>query len=147
MTKPINKFKGVFHFLSNFHLDVFEWRGEMARSSEHHYQASKALHPQDAFRIRTAPTPGVSKEWGKLVERRPDFDDIKVDLMYEIVLAKFTQLTNLREKLLATGDAELIEGNNHGDTFWGTVNGKGHNKLGKILMRVREELRVTGDPQ
>ena len=60
--------------------------------------------------------------------------------MHEICMAKFTQNLLLKEKLLATGTEELVEGNNHGDTFWGCVNGKGENHLGKILMKVREEL-------
>ena len=60
--------------------------------------------------------------------------------MYEIVLAKFTQNPDLKEKLLATGDESLEEGNTWGDTIWGTVDGVGENRLGKILMRVRDEL-------
>lgn len=61
--------------------------------------------------------------------------------MYEICLAKFTQHEFLKEALLATGDSELIEGNTWRDYFWGVCNGKGQNKLGKILMRIRAELR------
>lgn len=140
MTKPITKFKGEFHFLSNFHVELFRWRGDLARSSEHHYQAAKALNENDAFLIRTASTPGRSKEWGGKVERRPDFDDIKIELMEDIVLTKFTELPHLGQRLLETDDAELIEGNTHGDIFWGKVNGKGRNELGKILMRTREKL-------
>lgn len=61
--------------------------------------------------------------------------------MYEICMAKFTQNEDLKEKLLATGNDILEEGNTWGDKVWGTVNGVGENKLGKILMKVREELR------
>ena len=61
--------------------------------------------------------------------------------MYEIVLAKFTQNPDLKKKLLATGDEHLEEGNTWGDTIWGTVDGVGENRLGKILMRVRDELK------
>lgn len=61
--------------------------------------------------------------------------------MYEICLAKFSQNEELKIKLLATGDEHLEEGNTWGDRIWGTVNSKGQNHLGKILMRVREELR------
>lgn len=61
--------------------------------------------------------------------------------MYEICKAKFTQNEDLKEKLLATGNNILEEGNTWGDRVWGTVNGVGENRLGKILMRVREELR------
>ena len=61
--------------------------------------------------------------------------------MYEIVLAKFTQNPDLKEKLLATGDEHLEEGNTWGDTTWGTVNGIGENRLGIILMKVRRNCR------
>jgi hypothetical protein len=60
--------------------------------------------------------------------------------MYGLILGKF-QDPELKTKLLATGDAELIEGNWWGDVYWGVCNGEGRNELGKILMQVRDELR------
>lgn len=74
---------------------------------------------------------------------RSDWEEVKDKVMYEIVLAKFTQNPDLKEKLLATGDEYLEEGNTWGDTIWGTVDGVGENRLGKILMRVRDELNET----
>ena len=70
-----------------------------------------------------------------------DWDAVKTTYMYEIVKAKFMQNAELRIKLLETGNEHLEEGNTWGDRIWGTVNGVGQNRLGKILMRVREELR------
>ena len=61
--------------------------------------------------------------------------------MEEIVRAKFTQNIELADKLLATGDAYLEEGNTWGDRIWGTVNGSGANRLGFILMQVRAEIK------
>jgi hypothetical protein len=61
--------------------------------------------------------------------------------MKELVRAKFTQHWDLKQKLLETGDEELIEGNTWGDTFWGVFNGTGKNILGQILMEVRNELK------
>jgi len=61
--------------------------------------------------------------------------------MYEICKAKFSQNTELKKRLLSTGNEHLEEGNTWGDKIWGTVNGIGENRLGKILMRIREELR------
>lgn len=61
--------------------------------------------------------------------------------MYEICKAKFSQNTELKKRLLSTGNEHLEEGNTWGDKIWGTVNGVGENRLGKILMRIREELR------
>ena len=66
--------------------------------------------------------------------------------MREIVEAKFEQNPQLREMLLATGDAYLEEGNTWGDRTWGTVNGVGANNLGRILMDVREGLRTLERP-
>ena len=61
--------------------------------------------------------------------------------MLDVVRAKFDQHPDLAQKLLATGDEELVEGNDWGDIYWGVYKGHGKNMLGKILMRVRAELR------
>ena len=61
--------------------------------------------------------------------------------MYQIVKCKFEQNEDLKIKLLNTGNSELIEGNTWGDKIWGKVNGVGQNNLGKILMRIRKELK------
>lgn len=85
--------------------------------------------------------PSSAKRKGRHVQLRHDWEKVKFDIMYEICKAKFSQNAELKDKLLATGDEYLEEGNTWGDRIWGTVNGKGQNNLGKILMRVREELR------
>ena len=73
---------------------------------------------------------------------RPNWEEKKVSIMREIVLAKFTQNEELGRKLVKTGSAVLQEGNYWGDTFWGICKGKGGNWLGRILMEVREELQA-----
>ena len=80
---------------------------------------------------------------GRRVKLRPDWEQVKVGLMEEIVRAKFTQNEDLKQRLLATGDKRLAEGNTWGDTFWGVDlrSGRGENHLGRILMRVRDELK------
>ena len=83
----------------------------------------------------------MAKRKGRHVQLRHDWEQIKFTVMYEIVKAKFTKNEDLKIKLLATKDEYLEEGNTWGDKIWGTVNGKGQNNLGKILMRVREELK------
>ena len=85
--------------------------------------------------------PSDAKRLGRHVPLREDWNSIKEQIMYEICKAKFTQNPDLAEKLLETGDAELIEGNWWHDTTWGMCNGEGQNLLGKILMRVREEIK------
>lgn len=75
---------------------------------------------------------------------RDDWEEVKDDLMYRIVLAKFLQNPSLADALIKTGNAQLIEGNTWGDTYWGMCDSVGENKLGEILMRVRDELpRIT----
>ena len=63
----------------------------------------------------------------------------KLGITEDVIRQKFNN-PELKEKLIATGDAELIEGNPWGDTFWGVCEGKGENHLGKILMKIRSEL-------
>ena len=65
---------------------------------------------------------------------------MKIDIMRQVLKSKFTQNPELKAKLIATGDAELIEGNNWNDRFWGVCRGVGQNHLGKLLMEVRAEL-------
>lgn len=85
-----------------------------------------------------------SKRLGRQVQLRPDWEDVKAEIMEEIVRAKFLQNPDIAEKLLATGDIPIIEGNTWGDTCWGvdTRTGKGNNLLGKILMKIRNELNL-----
>ena len=86
--------------------------------------------------------PSSAKRKGRRVKLRDDWEEVKDQIMYEIVLNKFSQNEELRKKLIATGDEYLTEGNTWHDTYWGVCNGKGKNKLGKILMQVREELKL-----
>lgn len=89
-------------------------------------------------------SPRDAKKLGRKVMLRDDWEEVKDDLMYKIVLAKFLQNPSLAEALEQTGNAKLIEDNHWGDTYWGVCDGVGENKLGEILMRVRDELpRIT----
>lgn len=138
----IDKFDGEHGFLSNFFKPAkLVWEGQEYPTSEHAFQAAKTLDPAERAAIAALPTPGKAKRAGSKVDLRPGWNKIRTDIMLEVVEAKFKQNPWLMTLLLATGDEELIEGNNHGDTFWGTVNGEGRNFLGKILMIVRDEAR------
>ena len=88
-------------------------------------------------------TPNCAKRLGRQVELRSDWETVKYDVMYQVCMAKFQQNPELLRKLVRTGDAELIEGNTWGDRVWGVdlYRGVGENHLGKILMKIREELR------
>lgn len=87
--------------------------------------------------------PSKSKEIGRKVPIRPDWEQVKIGIMEEIVRQKFVQNPELAASLLETGDKVLIEGNRWGDICWGvdTRTWQGENHLGKILMKIRNELK------
>jgi ribA/ribD-fused uncharacterized protein len=137
----INNFRGPYRWLSNFEYAPFIYQGIEWPTSEHAYQAMKSRDQSDWERVARLPTPKDAKAAGYKLKIRHDWEQIKYQVMYHIVRAKFFQNPNLAEKLLATGFDKLVEGNTWGDTYWGVCNGRGENNLGKILMKVREDLR------
>ena len=136
----IREFVGQYRFLSNFWSCYIWYIDEWYPSVENAYQAAKMKHPTDrkAFvNIKAS----EAKKLGKILVMKPNWDELKLGVMHSLVLEKFKTHDDLRKRLAATEDAELQEGNWWGDRYWGTVNGEGENHLGKILMRVRDELR------
>lgn len=145
----IDSFRGEHAYLSNFYPSPFRWDGTLDAISdtlvptvEHAYQAAKTLDVKWQERILAAETPTQAKKLGRQVPMRKDWDTIKLDVMRKLVRMKFLWHPDLAEKLLATREAELIEGNDWGDRFWGKVAGAGENWLGRILMGVRTELNA-----
>lgn len=136
----IDKFDGVYRFLSNFHPCTIKFEGKEYWTVEHAYQAAKTLDNKQREWVQQASSPGLAKRRGRRVDIRQDWDKIKIQIMMKLVLNKF-QNPKLRDRLLATGDAELVEGNSWGDTFWGVSRGRGKNYLGRILMQVRQHLK------
>lgn len=129
-------------FLSNFHLCDIEYEGIVYPSTEHAYQAAKSLDP-DVRKQFLPLTCSKAKQLGREIEIRPDWKDIKIDVMLALTRIKYYDHPDLMEKLLNTGERWLEETNYWGDIFWGVYNGKGENWLGKCLMRVREEIYDT----
>jgi ribA/ribD-fused uncharacterized protein len=149
----IDKFEGRYRFLSNFYPCKIEHKGIVYPSVEHFYVAMKVTEMQlidgnyytaADFREMLAriKEPGDVKKLGQRIKVRKDWDDKKLEFMNWAVREKFKNET-LSEMLISTGDQELIEGNWWKDYFWGVCNGKGENHLGKILMQVREELKLS----
>lgn len=136
--KIIDSFQGEYRFLSNFFCAPVTIFGHTYMNNEAAFQAAKCPVRADEF---TNLGPGDAKRLGRKVPLRGDWESVKKDIMYQIVRAKFEQNPGLKTKLLATGDAKLVEGNTWHDTIWGVCNGIGTNWLGEILMRVRSELR------
>jgi ribA/ribD-fused uncharacterized protein len=139
----IDSFSGIFRFLSNFYSAPVYYEGITYPTSEHAFQAVKTVDENQRLNVAMLETPGEAKKYGKTVRLRPAWDDVRVGVMGEIVEAKFKQNPKLLEKLLATGDIELVEGNTWNDTFWGVCDGKGENYLGKVLMEVRHRLNTN----
>lgn len=152
----INSFRGRFVFLSNFYPCKIEHKGITYPSVEHYYVALKVTGMQFIDGVYyTAPDfrelvarildAGYVKKLGRRVKVRSDWDDKKLDFMEWGIREKFKD-PNLSEMLLSTGDLELIEGNDWHDVWWGQCScpkcrGGGQNYLGRILMKVREELK------
>lgn len=137
----IKKFFGEHRFLSNFWDAPVMLDGAVYPTVEHAYQAAKTTDAADRANIASLPKPGQAKRAGRKLTIRSNWDNAKVGIMFDLVRQKF-EIPHLEEKLLATGEENIVEGNTWGDTFWGTCNGIGENNLGKILMRIRDDIRV-----
>lgn len=136
----INCFTGKYFFLSNFYEAPVIYNGVCYGSNEAAYQAQKTTDENKRLEFHSL-NPSRAKSLGRRLILRPDWEDIKTQVMYEICFAKFTQNKHLGNKLIETGNSYLEEGNTWGDKVWGTVDGDGENRLGEILMKVREQIR------
>lgn len=140
MTIPvIDSFSGKHRFLSNFWLTSIEYEGIDYPSSEHAFQSAKTLDKNTRRRISKLKNPREAKSAGRLLEIREDWEEVRLKVMEDILRIKFSD-ESLKEWLIETGNAELIEGNYWGDVFWGVCRGIGENHLGQILMKIRSEL-------
>ncbi|MBZ4649256.1 NADAR family protein [Thermosipho sp. (in: thermotogales)] len=136
----ITSFRGPYSFLSNFYTCKVYYEGITYRSVEAAFQAAKTLDINTRLKFVNL-SALEAKKLGHSIPLRSDWEQVKDEIMEELVRNKFMRNERLRKKLLETGDAELIEGNYWDDMYWGVCNGKGQNKLGKILMKIREELK------
>jgi ribA/ribD-fused uncharacterized protein len=148
----IDSFRGEHAFLSNFYEgEPFKLKSETCRTAEHCYQAAKASDPFEQMMVLASGPPGSAKMAGRLVRLRPNWEDIKINVMRAVLRAKFSEGSDLASRLVATGDRYLIEGNVWGDKFWGCVKEGGtwvgQNNLGLLLMDRRQELGGAGRPK
>jgi N-glycosidase YbiA len=129
---------------SNFADYPVTLKGREWPTSEHYFQAQKFAGTKHEERIRTeAKRPSTVAKMGKdrSLPLRKDWEDVKEEIMLEALRAKFTQHEKLRDLLVSTGDAILVE-HTPNDSYWGDGgDGSGLNRLGGLLMRLREELR------
>jgi len=147
----IESFSGEYRWLSNFWPVEIEWMGLDFPSLEHGYVASKCASFEDVYAIlhdekgnQRELTGGQVKRFGRKIKIRGDWDGMRVQTMRSLLTLKF-QDPELRKKLIATGDEEIIEGNRWHDSFWGQCSCEtcppGENNLGKLLMQLRKELQ------
>lgn len=132
---------------SNFSRHGFELDGKYWKTSEHYFQAMKFVGTEYEDKVREARTPKDAASLGRRRDwpLREDWEVVKEDVMRRAVLKKFQTHAELRDLLLSTGDEELVE-NARGDYYWGCgADGTGKNRLGVILMEIREQLRESHD--
>lgn len=139
MTNAIRRFQDEHFYLSNFYPCPVKYEGITYQNNEAAFQAAKCQNLSERVKFAEL-NASEAKKLGRQISLRKDWEMIKVNIMRQIVHAKFLQHPDLAEKLIQTGDAYLEEGNTWGDRVWGTVNGSGANLLGKILMEEREIL-------
>jgi ribA/ribD-fused uncharacterized protein len=137
----ITAFRGRWTKLGNYSLGVVFYKGHAYQSVEHAYQAQKSLDPAIQKMIRDQPTPATAKKIARSVVLRPDWEVVKLPIMLDLLREKFSQEPE-RSILIATADEDLVEGNWWNDRFWGQCPvGNGENWLGRLLMKVRAEIR------
>lgn len=132
-------------YLSNFYHAEMPLAGAVWPTVEHYYQAMKFDNPLYREQIHQAPTARAAKQLGQTREQplRPDWEECKRRIMLEALVSKFmVGDPDLRRRLLATGNALLVEANAH-DNYWGMGDGKGQNQLGRLLMAVRAVLAAV----
>ena len=134
----ICSFRDEDFFLSNFYPVEIKLDGIVYPNAEAAFQAQKTLDVEERRKFSMLKNPVQAKRLGRKVKLRDDWEEVKLDIMTEIVSQKFLQHPHLIEMLLQTGDEKLVEGNKWGDRFWGVCKGKGENHLGKILMKIRD---------
>ena len=141
----ISEFDGKYAFLSNFYHSPITHDGIEYPTVEHFFQAMKTLDIAECKAIAAADTPGKAKRMGRTVKLRPNWEKVKAYYMELGLRLKFAN-QKLAQKLINTGDEELIEGNTWHDRTWGRCvcpkcGGQGQNLLGQLLMKLRDEIR------
>jgi ribA/ribD-fused uncharacterized protein len=145
----INQFKDEYRFLSNFFITDVMFDGEIYPSSEHAYMAAKTTRDDVRAAIRDCASPAEAKKMGQTVGLRAGWDSMKFAIMHEILMDKFERNAIIRQKLIDTGDQQLVEGNWWGDKIWGVClkTNQGQNHLGRALMTVRTHMQLRYAPE
>ncbi len=131
--------RSLFFELSNFYRSPFTLDGKSWQTVEHYFQAQKFTDLNYKEQIRSASSPTEAKHLGQTrsIRIRDDWEDVKENMMYDALCAKFSQNSKLRELLMLTGE-ERLEEDSPKDKYWGRL---GKNRLGVLLMKLRRQLR------
>ena len=133
----IKEFSGEYRWLSNFTQATIVFEGATYPTVENAFQAAKTNDLEQRKQFESV-TPWQAKRFGRRVTLIPEWESVKLSIMESLVRQKFSQ-EKFKKKLLSTNGL-IEEGNTWGDKFWGVSNGIGENHLGKILMKIRDEL-------
>lgn len=140
----IKEFQGEFRWLSNFSPVDVRLYGELYKSVEHAYQSAKSSDPLWKHYCQIETSPGLIKKQSKNINIRSDWHNVKVDIMRQLLIQKFSSDPYM-SKLLHTGYEYIQEGNMWNDKFWGVClkTGEGLNILGKLIMDIRGYIRIA----
>ncbi len=139
----IKEFQGEYRWLSNFWPVQIKYKGRVFHNVENAFHSEKSDDSffKDFCKLESNPKI-VKKRQLDMITLRSDWGNVKVEIMEELTRIKYHNL-ELQQKLLDTGNQEIQEGNSWDDTFWGInlETGKGENRLGKIIMKIRDEIK------
>lgn len=135
----ISKFRNKYAFLSNFYPCDVTYEGLKFKSVESAFQAAKTPNIEDR-KVFVNLSARDAKKQGRSLMLRSDWEKIKESVMYKCLQSKFSN-EDWKKALIETYPNELVETNTWGDIYWGVYNKIGDNRLGKLLMQLRDELR------
>lgn len=139
----VTSFRGAWEVLSNFYPSPVKLGDVQYPTVENAFQAAKTLNHEERKVFETC-APNMAKRYGRKVQLRPDWEEVKEAIMLKLLMQKFASGTDNFAKLLSTGDGLIVEGNTWHDNIWGDcqcsrcTNRPGKNKLGKLLMAIRD---------
>lgn len=143
----VKGFFGAFRWLSNFFLVDVKFEGDVYPSTESAYQSAKIISRDERKQFQTRYWPNdsmrmgmMARKMGRMLKICDDWEHSKFDVMREVCQNKFFN-NEMRELLLLTKNSHLEETNDWGDQYWGVCGGVGDNNLGKILMKIREDMQ------
>lgn len=141
-SQDVDAFRGPYQVFSNFYPAPVMFAGAMYPTVENAFQAAKCTQVADRSMFCGCP-PAEAKKLGRRCKLRSDWEWVKDDIMFRLLLQKFAEGSDNLRLLLSTGDGLITEGNTWHDNYWGICScprcgGSGKNMMGKLLTTIRE---------